>query len=163
MSGRLQLSSKFKKEDFYSSYRKERNGYAKIRLLAMHHLQHGLSTAKVSEIVGYPRQTVWEWIQWYNEGGLDRLQARPLNRGRKKNLSDQQEAMLKDEILKLQEARSWGRVNGEEIQKHIEKQWNVHFAKGSIYSVLRRLDLVWITGRSRHPKSDPKAQEAFKK
>jgi len=28
---------------------------------------------------------------------------------------------------------------------------------------LKRADLVWITGRSIHPKADAEAQEAFKK
>jgi transposase len=163
MSGRLKLTSEFKKEDFYNFYRKERKGYAKIRLLAMHHLQRGLSTEEVAKIVGYPRQTIWEWIQWYEKGGLPRLQSRPHNRGRQAMLTPDQEASLKDEVVKLQEARLGGRITGKDINQHIENLWGIHFAKGSIYTVLKRLDLVWITGRSRHPKSDPKAQEVFKK
>lgn len=163
MSGRLNLTPEFKREDFYSFYRKERKGYAKIRLLAMHHLQRGLSTENVAKIVGYPRQTIWEWVQWYNEEGLPKLQARPSNRGRKTKLTPEQEASLKGELTKLQDARSGGKVTGADISKHIEKLWGVHFAQGSIYTVLKRLDLVWITGRSNHPKADPKAQEIFKK
>ena len=163
MSGRLKLTSEFKKEDFYSFYRKECKGYAKIRLLAMHHLQRGLSTEEVAKIVGYPRQTIWEWIQWYEKGGLSRLQSRPNNRGRQAMLTPDQEASLKDEVVKLQEARLGRRITGKDINQHIENLWGIHFAKGSIYTVLKRLDLVWITGRSRHPKSDPKAQEVFKK
>ena len=65
MSGRLNFSPGFMKEDFYRFYRKERKGYAKIRLLAMHHLQRGLTTKDTAKIVGYPRQTIWEWVQWY--------------------------------------------------------------------------------------------------
>lgn len=163
MSGRLNLSSEFMKEDFYRFYRKERKGYAKIRLLAMHHLQSGVSTKEIAKIVGYPRQTIWEWFQWYEKGGLPRLQARPTNRGRKSLLTPDQEASLKEEVLKLQDSRSGGRITGEDIANHIETLWKVRFAEGCIYTVLKRLDLVWITARSRHPKSDPKAQEVFKK
>lgn len=163
MSGRLKLSNSFRKEDFYKAYRKERKGYAKIRLLAMHHLQRGHSTQRVSQMVGYPRQTIWEWLQWYEEGGMHRLQSRPMNRGRNTKLPPEQEAKLEHEISKLQKTRSGGRVTGEEITNHIEELWGVRFAPGSIYTVLKRLDLVWITGRSRHPKADEKAQEAFKK
>jgi len=163
MSGRLNLSPEFMKEDFYRFYRKERKGYAKIRLLAMHHLQRGLTTKDIANIVGYPRQTIWEWVQWYEKGGLPRLQARPTNRGRKSLLTPAQEMFLKEEVIKLQDARSGGKVTGEDINKHIETLWGVRFAEGSIYTVLKRLELVWITGRSRHPKSDPKAQEIFKK
>lgn len=163
MSGQLDLSDAFKKEDFYKPYRRERKGYAKIRLLAMHHLQRGFSTQAVAQMVGYPRQTIWEWIQWYEKGRLPRLQSRPHNRGRKSKLSPDQEAKLKDEIAKIQNDRSGGRITGEEISQHIEKVWGVRFAPGSIYVVLKRLDLVWITGRSRHPKADPELQESFKK
>lgn len=163
MSRRLELSEGFKNADFYKFYRKERKGYAKIRLLAMHHVQRGHSTQRVAQMVGYPRQTIWEWIQWYEGGGMARLQSRPHNRGRRTKLTPDQEAKLKDEVAKLQEARSGGRITGEEITQHIEKAWGVSFAPGSIYTVLKRLDLVWITGRSRHPKADPKTQEVFKK
>lgn len=163
MSGLLNLSPEFMKEDFYHFYRKERKGYAKIRLLAMHHLQRGLTTKDTAKIVGYPRQTIWEWVQWYEKEGLPRLQARPTNRGRKSLLTPSQEISLREEVIKLQDTRSGGRVTGEDINKHIEALWGVRFAEGSIYTVLKRLDLVWITARSRHPKSDPKAQEAFKK
>ena len=93
-------------------------------------------------------------------GGLPRC---PTNRGRKSLLTLAQEASLREEVIKLQDARSGGRITGEDITKHIENLWGVRFAEGSIYTVLKRLDLVWITARSRHPKSDPKAQEVFKK
>jgi transposase len=33
----------------------------------------------------------------------------------------------------------------------------------TVYDTLKRADLVWITGRSIHPKADLEAQEAFKK
>lgn len=163
MSRRLKLSESFKKEDFYTAYRKEKKGYAKIRLLAMCHLQRCYSTSKVAQMVGYPRQTIWEWVQWYEKEGLTRLQTRPQNRGRKTKLTAEQEENLKSEVVKLQETRSGGRITGEEISTHIANVWGVHFAPGSIYTVLKRLDLVWITSRSRHPKSDPKSQEVFKK
>jgi len=33
----------------------------------------------------------------------------------------------------------------------------------SIYDVLERLNLSWVSGRSKHPKCDLEAQEQFKK
>ena len=33
----------------------------------------------------------------------------------------------------------------------------------TVYDTLKRADLVWITGRSIHPKTDLEAQEDFKK
>ena len=33
----------------------------------------------------------------------------------------------------------------------------------NVYAILKKAGLVWITGRSIHPKTDKKAQEDFKK
>ena len=163
MSRRFSLSNTFKAQDFYRHYRHESKGYAKIRFLAMHHIQEGKSTVEVGQIVGYPRQTIWEWIRWFDSGGIERLSSSPTNRGRKSKLSKAQESELKDKIPQLQEQRSGGRINGEDIRKYIKDTWKVEYAPGSIYTVLRRIDLVWITSRSQHPHSDPEAQESFKK
>ena len=35
--------------------------------------------------------------------------------------------------------------------------------KKSVYNALHRVNLVWISGRSKHPKADVGAQESFKK
>lgn len=163
MSRSVKLPPEFQDYDFMSLYRKEAKGYSKVRLLAMHHMQRGLQPSEVSKIVGYPRQTIWEWLQWFKSGGISRLQSSPHNRGRKSKLTAEQEELLKDEIIKLQELRTGGRVNGADITEHIKNLWGIQYAPGSIYTLLSRLKLVWITGRSRHPKSDPQAQEAFKK
>jgi|TARA_B100001964_G_C14135543_1_gene554969 transposase len=159
----LNLPLDFQAHNFMKLYRKEPRGYVKVRLLAMHHLQRGLGTTQVSSIVAYPRQTIWEWVQWYKDGGLIRLQSSPQNRGRKSKLTQEQEASLSEEICKLQDARSGGRINGVNITNHIESHWGVRYAPGSIYTLLRRLNIVWITGRSKHPKANPEEQEIFKK
>lgn len=142
MIEQLKFPTGFKNEKFYDHYKNERRGLVKIRFLAMHHLQQGHSLSDVSTFIGDTDQVVQEWINWYVEGGLSYLQSKSFNRGRKKKLSSAQEAALKEEILKLLVARSGGKVTGNEIRRHIKNLWGVHFATGSIYTVLRRLNLL---------------------
>jgi transposase len=66
-------------------------------------------------------------------------------------------------IDKLQETRSGGRVTGYDIQKLAKDSFDADYADDTIYTVLKRLGYSWITARSKHPKSDGAAQEAFKK
>jgi transposase len=141
MIEKLALPIGFKDENFYDHYKSERRGLVKIRLLAMHHLQQGYSLAEVSRFIGDTDQSVKEWVNWYRKGGLSYLQSKSFNRGRRKKLSSEQEAALKEEILKLQAMHFNGKVTGNEIRKHISTLWGIHFATGSVYTVLKRLNL----------------------
>ncbi len=38
---------------------------------------------------------------------------------------------------------------------------NIKHLECTVYDILKRAELFWITGRSRHPKADEKTQEAF--
>lgn len=142
MIEQLTLPSGFKNEKFYDHYKNERRGLIKIRFLAMHHLQQGRSLSDVSAFIGDTDQSIREWVNWYIKGGLHSLQSKSFNRGRKKKLSPDQEMALKGEILKLKEARFGGKVTGNDIRHLIERIWGVRFATGSIYIVLRRLNLL---------------------
>ena len=52
---------------------------------------------------------------------------------------------------------------GKDIQKYIQETYDVSYCVRNIYRLMKELDLVWITSRSKHPKQDLVAQEAFKK
>jgi transposase len=52
---------------------------------------------------------------------------------------------------------------GKDIQKHIQEIYGVNYHVRNIYHLMKEMDLVWITSRSKHPKQDLEAQEAFKK
>lgn len=137
----LTLPIGFKDENFYDHYKSEQRGPVKIRLLAMHHLQQGKSLSTVSRFIGDTDQTVREWVSWYEQGGMAFLQSKSFNRGRKRKLSPAQEIALQKEIIKLQSVRSSRKVTGNEVRKHIQSIWGIDFATGSIYTVLKRLNL----------------------
>jgi len=45
----------------------------------------------------------------------------------------------------------------------MKEKYGINPSLNTVYSTLKRVDLVWITGRSIHPKGDIEAQETFKK
>ena len=70
---------------------------------------------------------------------------------------------LKAAILEQQEQRLGGRMTGYDIQALIEERWEVAYGLSTVYTLLARLNLSWISSRSRHPKQNPEQQADFKK
>ena len=52
---------------------------------------------------------------------------------------------------------------GKDILKYIQETYGVTYHIRNIYTLMKALDVVWITSRSKHPKQDLDAQENFKK
>lgn len=72
-------------------------------------------------------------------------------------------AKFKEAVIGLQEQRSGGRTTGHDVRAMLEEQFQVTCCLNSVYNLLARLDLVWITVRSKHPKQNQASQDAFKK
>jgi transposase len=130
----------------------------------MLHLQKGKKMQEVSEIVQQSRMSIHNWLNWLSsEGGVERLIGFVKGRGRRSKLSFMEDEEIRASIEELREKRSGGRVTGEEIQRMIQEKWGVSYALSSIYVLLKRLKIVWITSRSQHPQADIAVQEDFKK
>jgi len=74
-------------------------------------------------------------------------------------LSTEHQEAFKQAILELQDNRKGGRVRGKDGMK----KYGFNPSLNTVYNTLKRVDLVWITGRSIHPKASIEPQEAFKK
>ena len=53
--------------------------------------------------------------------------------------------------------------HGKDVQTILQEQFDVHCNKRTVYKLLHRAKLSWVSGRSKNPKQDLDAQEAFKK
>ena len=106
--------------------------------------------------------TLNSWLSWYQEEGAERLRSKVRGRGAKPKISVQKEKLQQD-ILELQSTRNGGRIIGSDIQEMIRKNYHVKYHNNYIYELLEKLGLSWISSRSKHPKSDPVAMDAFKK
>ena len=70
---------------------------------------------------------------------------------------------LKTVVLDTQAQRVGGRITGYDIQALIEDRWEVNYGLSTVYTLLAKLNLSWISSRSRHPKQSAEAQADFKK
>jgi transposase len=161
MLERNEIKEKIIKWNIPQLYPRETNSRVKVRLLGMIHVEEGKSCGTVADIVKVSRSTIYRWLKRLMEEGLSGLFDKP-GRGAKQKLSKKDEEAFKKAVFKLQKDRKGGRVKGEDIRQLLIEKFNVHYSLNGVYELLKRLKIVWITGRSKHPKSDPKVQEEFK-
>ena len=147
--------------DFDKPYRLENDARCKIRLLAMLHLQEGKSYTEIAGLLKVERHTVSEWYNRFLLEGIDGLSDKPRS-GRKPTLPSSEEANFKKVVLELQKERKGGRVKGEDVRQMLKSQFGAEYSLSGVYDLLNRLNIVWITGRSRHPEADAESQRDFK-
>ncbi|NYT46798.1 MAG: winged helix-turn-helix domain-containing protein [Candidatus Methanofishera endochildressiae] len=70
---------------------------------------------------------------------------------------------FKEAVITLQEERVGGRITGHDIRQLLDEQFQIKCCLNSVYNLLARLNIVWITVRSKHPKQDQTTQDDFKK
>jgi transposase len=128
----------------------------------MAHLQEGWSYAEIATALRVHATTVHGWMLRFETAGLDGLRESPRS-GAKRKVEVSQEAKIKEAVLDLQEQRSGGRITGHDARAMLEEQFQVTCCLNSVYNLLARLDLVWITVRSKHPKQSQACQDTFKK
>jgi len=138
------------------------NASLKLRYLAVQKFHDGHSRTSIAKILNVSRRLVNEWITKYLSGGFDAL-ALKLATGQPSRLSNEQKSQLKEYVISHAVKVQGGRLMGKDIQKYIQETFDVNYCVRNIYRLMKELGIVWITSRSKHPKQDPAAQEAFKK
>lgn len=134
----------------------------RMRFLAFAHIQEGKSYGEVASFIKVSYKTLMQWIKRFKQEGIQGLLDKP-GQGNKPHLPLEQQDAFRKAVIKLREERQGGRIRGQDIAELLEKQFNIHCSIRSVYDTLKRVDLVWITGRSVHPKADLQRQEDFKK
>ncbi len=128
----------------------------------MFHLQQDRSYAEVAFFLCVHEATVKGWLARFNALGLDGLRESPRS-GATRKLPADQETKFKEAVTTLQEERVGGRITGHDIRQLLDEQFQVKCCLNSVYNLLARLNIVWITSRSKHPKQDQAMQDDFKK
>ena len=152
-------TSKF---NFFDSAKREPNPRVRIRFLALGNLQAGKTKTEITETFRISFPTLRRWIFRFLAEGAEGLQEKP-GKGRKKKLSTDQEEEFRQQVEQLQQSREGGRIRGQDIQLLLKEKFCVDHALPSVYHVLERCGLSWISSRSKHPKSNFESQEDFKK
>jgi transposase len=151
----------FPKDDLKKLYRKESNGRMRTRLLALYHLRNGMELGDVVDIVLSSEVSIRRWAWLYAEKGYNGLLEED-GRGRYKKLPTDKENDVKKEVLYLQQKRNGGRIVGKDVQTLLKTKYEVDYSLSSVYVLLDRLNLTWISSRSIHPKASVEVMETFK-
>lgn len=161
-SKKIKLPNTIHAHDFEALAKQERNARVRLRLIGFAHLKDGSSVTETAKMCRVERSTVYDWLDRFNEEGLEGLQEKK-GRGRKSKLPKDQHTVFKESVLELQNRRPGGRIRGLDVLKLMEEKLGIECSLDTVYRTLARVDLVWISARSKHPKTDPIAQETFKK
>jgi len=156
------LPEGFKEHDFIGAYKKEPNPRKRIRLLGLSYLQEDKNFTEVGKLLKVGRQTVSSWLTRFTEGGFESLKDADRS-GPKPHLAPEQELCFQQAVIDLQEQRNGGSISGEEIRELLATRFNAEYSLSGVYDLLKRLDMSWITCRSKHPKMDERIQAEFKK
>ncbi|MGI0061614.1 MAG: winged helix-turn-helix domain-containing protein [Nitrosotalea sp.] len=148
--------------DFFRLAKKESHPRTRIRFLALGHLESGKTKTEVAAMFRISFPTLREWLIRFITEGIEGLRDRA-GKGRKRKLPPEREEEFRQQVEELQENREGGRVRGQDVQVLLKEKFCVDHALPSVYHVLERCGLSWISSRSKHPKSDLVAQEEFKK
>lgn len=162
MGKRLEVSEDFYAEDFIKAASSQRDKRVYVRLLALHHIQQGYSYAAAGKQLCVHWRSVQEWMKRYKLGGLSGLNNRS-GQGKKPLLNEGLAQEFKARFVAHQEARAGGRLTGKDAQALLKHWFSVSYSQTSIYRLLHRIGLSWISGRDIHPQADQVAQTDFKK
>ncbi len=148
-------------DDFTTLYKQRGQQKHGIRLLALWKLQSGMTETEVCKFIGKTHKTIHMWRKLYERRGLDGLLSIARGRGRKTQVGLSEG--LAEDIKHLQEERKGGRIRCQDVVDLVHSKYGIKYSQSGMYHVLHRLGFSWITSRSKHPRSDPEAMEAFKK
>lgn len=130
--------------------------------MAVKKFNEGDSRALIARTLNVSRRLVNEWITTYLSHGFDGLALKKAS-GRPALLNNAEKLMLKEYVLSHAVKPQGGRLMGKDIQKHIKDTYGVSYHVRNVYYLMKELNIVWITSRSKHPKQDLEAQDDFKK
>lgn len=148
--------------DFDKLSKTEGKARERRRYLAFAHIKEGKSFTKVAAMIRVKLRTLMNWVANFKKHGITGLKEKP-GRGAKPHLPPDAHEAFRIAVLELQANRKGGRIRGRDILELMKSKFGIEPSRSSIYDTLKRAELVWITGRSRHPDGDEIAQEAFKK
>jgi transposase len=150
--------------DFIKLAKTEPHPRARTRLFILHQLQQGQTPEEIAPLFGLNPLTIHILRRKYWEFGIEQAIYDKQRPGRSSKLKPEDHQAFKQRIIEAQEKREGGRLTAEDIHTIAAQELNAHYKhSSSLYPLLHRVGMSWITARSRHPQADPEAQDAFKK
>lgn len=143
---------------------KAKDSSAARRMLAIALVLEGVARRSAAETCGMDRQTLRDWVHRFNAEGLEGLSNRR-SAGPSPLLSVEQKVELAQMVREGPDPAAdgvvrWRRVD---LQRKIKARFGVEMHERTVGKQLVGLGFRRLSVRPQHPKSNPEAQEAFKK
>jgi transposase len=150
--------------DLRCASKRTSDGRVVRRLLAIALVLEGVDRATSARSSGMDRQTLRDWVHRYNAEGLNGLSDR-CGKGAKQRLSPEQQAQfvawveagpdpVKDGVVRWRCA---------DLQARVDEEFGVKLHERTIGKYLAKHGFRRLSVRPEHPKTDPAAQQVFKK
>jgi transposase len=151
-------------EELRASIKAEPTGKARDRVRAVALAREGRTTPEIVAALGVPRRSVQRWVARYNADGLAGLRQHA-GGGAPPRLKAADRDRLRARLdagptADADGCCAWG---GRAVARVLDAEFGVVLSLGGVYKLLHRLNYSWLCPRPRHPRSDPAAQDAFKK
>lgn len=162
MPNRLKLPSDFDKYNYSKLARSEKNPKNRVRLLAMANIKAGMTLESIAVVLNVHWKTIQQCLYRFRKEGISGLYVRSTKQKATK-LGADIEKWISQFMEALYSSPVGGRITGKQLHKIVCKEFSVSCSLKTIYNTLYRLNLSWISCRSKHPKSDTEVQELYKK
>ena len=151
-------------DDLRSAARSCRNVSQARRILAIAMVVDGHSRTAAARAAGMDRQTLRDWVHRFNAAGVSGLLDQPRN-GRPARLSEDQLKDLDAIVDRQPDVATEGVVRWRciDLQRIVADKFGIALSEGSIGRILRGRGFRHMSARPKHPKSDPAAQDLFKR
>lgn len=162
MSRLPQLPDGFQDIDFNDAAHHAKDNRECIRLLGLAFLQQCHTVSEVANLLSVSNDSVHGWLRRFKTGGISAMQDKG-GRGRKPVIPEDSHSTFKEAVLQLQEQKRGGRIVGRDVLAMLDHDFQTQCNLRTVYKLMHRVKLSWISGRSKHPKQNLDEQEAFKK
>lgn len=150
--------------DLRAAAGKSRDAKASRRMLALALVLEGVDRTRAAETCGMDRQTLRDWVHRYNAEGLaglsDRWKGVRVPRLAPAQMADLGAWVEAGPDLENDGVVRWRR---QDLQRRIAEAFGVEVHERTVGKYLAALGYRRLSVRPQHPKTDPDAQEAFKK
>lgn len=134
----------------------------RLRFLAIAHIKDGARFVDVAKMIRIDSRSISVWANKFRKKGIDGLRDQYCGGAQLKLPADKYKE-FQQAVVELQTNRKGGRIRGEDVRILLKTKYGIQCSLATVYNTLKRAKLVWITGRSQHPKGNEKAQQSFKK
>ena len=150
--------------DVRAAAAKSRDARAARRMLAIALVLEGVERRTAAETCGMDRQTLRDWVHRYNAEGLTGLSnRRGAPRPRRLDPGQVSEFVSWLEAGPDPAADGVVRWRRQDLRARIASTFGVELHERTVGKYLAALGYRRLSVRPRHPRTDPEAQEAFKK